>query len=87
MQKLKQINMFLLITYKDKVAPTIANVEAKTSGDIATSLTIKASEPLKADIGLVKVNGAYVEANFTMEQTRGQFQVFHLKLEKHTQLN
>ena len=62
--KVKTDKYVSTITYKDEVAPKIASVEAKTSGNTATSLTIKASEPLKAGIGLVKVNGAYVEANF-----------------------
>ena len=62
--KVKTDKYVSTITYKDTAAPTVAKAEAKTSGDTATSLTIKASEPLKAGIGLVKVNGAYVEANF-----------------------
>lgn len=62
--KVKTDKFVSTLTYKDTVAPTIASVEAKTSGDVATSLTIKASEPLKAKVGLVKLNGSYVEADF-----------------------
>ena len=64
MQKLETDKYVSTITYKDTVAPTVAKAEAKTSGDTATTLIIRASEPLKAGIGLVKVNGAYEEANF-----------------------
>lgn len=67
--KVKTDKYVSVITYKDEVAPVIESVEAKTSGDTATNLTIKASEPLKANIGLVKVNGSYVEANFNGTDT------------------
>ena len=62
--KVKTDKYVSTITYKDEVAPTVASADAKTSGNIATSLTVKASEPLKAGTGLVKVNGEYVAANF-----------------------
>ena len=67
--KVKTDKYVSTITYKDTAAPTVAKAEAKTSGDTATTLTIKASEPLKADVGLVKVNGAYVAANFNGTDT------------------
>ena len=67
--KVKTEKYISLITYKDEVAPWIASVEAKTSSNVATSLTIKASEPLKAKVGLVKVNGAYVDADFNNTDT------------------
>ena len=67
--KVKTDKYVSTITYKDTAAPTVAKAEAKTSGDTATSLTIKASEPLKAEVGLVKVNGAYVAANFNGTDT------------------
>lgn len=46
------------MTYEDKVAPTILNVEAKTNGTVAKTATITLSEPVKAG-ALVKVNGEY----------------------------
>jgi hypothetical protein len=67
--KVKTDKYVSTITYKDVVAPTITSVEAKTSGSLATSLTVKASEPLKAGTGLVKVNGAYVSADFAGTDT------------------
>jgi len=62
--KVKTDKYVSTITYKDEVAPKIASVEAKTSGNVATNLTLKTSEPIKAT-GLVKVNGTYVTPVFT----------------------
>lgn len=61
---LKTDKYISMITYKDTVAPVIDSVESKTNGNIATSLTVKVSEPIKG-AGLVKLNGTYVTANFT----------------------
>jgi len=66
--KVKTDKYVSTITYKDEVAPTIASVEAKTSGNVATNLTLKTSEPIKAT-GLVKVNGTYVTPVFTDSTT------------------
>ncbi|MBO0603167.1 S-layer homology domain-containing protein [Sporosarcina sp. E16_3] len=66
--KVKTDKYVSTITYKDEVAPTIASVEAKTGGNVATSLTLKTSEPIKAT-GLVKVNGTYVTPVFTDAST------------------
>ena len=57
-----------LLTYKDEVAPTITSVEAKSNGTTATSLTVKASEPIKTG-ALVKVNGAYASIDFNGSDT------------------
>ena len=83
--KVKTDKYVSTITYKDEVAPKIASVEAKTSGNVATNLTLKTSEPIKAT-GLVKVNGTYVTPVFT-DSTTISVSGFHLKLEKHIQLN
>ena len=45
--KVKTDKYISMMTYKDKVAPVIASVEAKTNGNIATSMTVKVSEPIK----------------------------------------
>ncbi|WP_342538963.1 S-layer homology domain-containing protein [Sporosarcina sp. FSL K6-1540] len=66
--KVKTDKYVSTITYKDEVAPTIASIEAKTSGNVATNLTLKTSEPIKAT-GLVKVNGTYVTPVFTDSTT------------------
>ncbi|MBE3569062.1 MAG: S-layer homology domain-containing protein, partial [Bacillales bacterium] len=51
-----------VFTYEDKEAPQIASVEAKTKGSVATSLTVKASEPIQSS--LAKVDGSYVNVDF-----------------------
>ncbi|MEH6948427.1 hypothetical protein V7068_15415 [Bacillus sp. JJ634] len=56
-----------VLTYEDKEKPEIASVEAKTKGSVATSLTVKASEPIAS--GLAKVNGEYVSVNFNNTDT------------------
>lgn len=66
--KVKTDKYISMMTYKDEVAPEIASVESTTNGNIATSMTVKVSEPIKGT-GLVKVNGAYVTANFTSGDT------------------
>ncbi|MEC2074241.1 hypothetical protein [Alkalihalophilus marmarensis] len=58
-----------LLTYKDEVAPTIASVEAKTNSTRATSLTVKASEPIKAGVAQVKINGSYASVDFNNTDT------------------
>lgn len=68
-KKVKTTKLAQVFSYKDEVAPTIDSVEAITSGNTASTLTIKASEPLKAKVGLVKVNGQYVTANFNNTNT------------------
>ncbi|WP_368996744.1 S-layer homology domain-containing protein [Caldifermentibacillus hisashii] len=51
-----------VFTYEDTVKPEIASVEAKTNGTVATSLTVKASEPIQS--ALAKVDGTYYTVNF-----------------------
>ncbi|MCM3710180.1 S-layer homology domain-containing protein [Sporosarcina luteola] len=68
-KKVKTTKLAQVFSYKDEVAPLIDSVEAITSGNTASTVTIKASEPLKATIGLVKVNGQYVTANFNNTDT------------------
>lgn len=53
-----------LLTFKDTVAPTIKNVEAKTNGTVAKTATVNLSEPIQAG-ALVKVNGAYATASYS----------------------
>jgi hypothetical protein len=56
-----------VFTYEDTVKPEIASVEAKTNGTVATSLTVKASEPI--DSALAKVDGSYYTVNFNGTDT------------------
>lgn len=51
-----------VLTFEDTVKPEIAEVVAKTSGTIATELTVTASEPIQSS--LAKVNGTYYTATF-----------------------
>jgi hypothetical protein len=56
-----------VFTYEDKEAPQIASVESKTKGNVATSLTVKASEPIQSS--LAKVDGSYVNIDFNGTDT------------------
>ncbi|RIX51065.1 hypothetical protein D3P08_18480 [Paenibacillus nanensis] len=51
-----------IFSYKDEVKPEFVSVEAKTNNTVATSVTVKASEPINAAV--VKINGSYYSANF-----------------------
>ncbi|HWK23757.1 MAG TPA: hypothetical protein VNS08_12070, partial [Ureibacillus sp.] len=51
-----------IFTYEDKVKPELVSVEAKTNGTVATSVTVKASEPIQN--ALVKINGEYKAISF-----------------------
>lgn len=52
-----------VLTFEDTVKPEIAEVVAKTSGTIATELTVTASEPIQSS--LAKVNGTYYTVTFS----------------------
>ncbi|MEK4886208.1 S-layer homology domain-containing protein [Bacillus sp. FSL W8-0223] len=56
-----------VFTYEDKEAPQITSVESKTKGNVATSLTVKASEPIQSS--LAKVDGSYVNIDFNGTDT------------------
>ncbi|RXJ02939.1 S-layer homology domain-containing protein [Anaerobacillus alkaliphilus] len=56
-----------VFSYKDEVKPEIVSVESVTSGNTASTLTIKASEPILAAV--LKVNGANVSINFNGSDT------------------
>lgn len=56
-----------IFTFEDTVKPEFVSVEAKTNNTVATSVTVKASEPIQA--ASVKINGSYYSANFNGTDT------------------
>jgi hypothetical protein len=69
------------VTVEDTVAPDVASVSSKTNGDVATSLTITYSEPVKA--GLIKIDG--VNTGVTANSASGLTQTLNnLNLDANT---
>ncbi|MHC1681703.1 MAG: beta strand repeat-containing protein [Clostridiaceae bacterium] len=51
-----------VFTYKDEVKADILTVDSKTNGSVASTVTVKATEPIAS--ALAKIDGNYVTANF-----------------------
>lgn len=62
-QPVKTEKYVQVFTYEDTSKPEILEVTAKTKNTVATSVTVKASEPI-ASVGVVKIDGQVVTANF-----------------------
>ena len=58
-----------LLTYKDEVKPEIASVESKTSGTVATSVKVIASEPIQSATAKIDGEARVINFNGTNEAT------------------